>query len=361
MNIGTNIYTLRKEKGITQAQLAEKLGVSDQAVSKWETEQCAPDVSLFPLMAEYFGVSIDRLFGYHKRSYSEDIETIMKAADDSFNSYKEIEILRDGLKRYPNSPELKIYLAFSLSEVYRMSENESERQESVASAIRLCNEVTDTCGDLRQVDFALNMLCRIYCETGEFQKALDAVEKISVNGYLQRIVGKAKILQYRKEYGEHARFTEENMLDCFIIMDRLFELKRKSLVELRDYKTLLSWCRAHEKLLAVFDEGCEDFYVSHKVHVHETMAMAYRNLGDQESCLQELERLSSLLRFVKNNAKGEDYQFAVRNPLFFSSLTDPGSQEEFMTTFPLQAVFAKYDRYLEGNEQYILLKNSLHI
>ena len=47
MNIGINIYTLRKEKKITQAQLAEKLGVSEQAISKWENNQCAPDVSLF--------------------------------------------------------------------------------------------------------------------------------------------------------------------------------------------------------------------------------------------------------------------------------------------------------------------------
>ncbi len=38
MNIGTNIYTLRKEKKITQAQLAEKLGVSEQAISKWEND-----------------------------------------------------------------------------------------------------------------------------------------------------------------------------------------------------------------------------------------------------------------------------------------------------------------------------------
>ena len=72
MNIGTNIYTLRKEKKITQAQLAEKLSVSEQAISKWENDQCAPDVSLFPIIADFFGVSIDRLFGYHKRIFAPD-------------------------------------------------------------------------------------------------------------------------------------------------------------------------------------------------------------------------------------------------------------------------------------------------
>ena len=108
MNIGTNIYTLRKEKKITQAQLAEKLGVSEQAISKWENEQCAPDVSLFPIIADYFGVSIDRLFGYHMNSYADEVKAIMKAADDSMDTYKEIEIISEGLKKYPNSPDLKI-------------------------------------------------------------------------------------------------------------------------------------------------------------------------------------------------------------------------------------------------------------
>lgn len=103
MNIGTNIYTLRKEKRITQAQLAEKLGVSEQAISKWENDQCAPDVSLFPILADYFSVSIDRLFGYHINSYADEVNAIVKAADDSMDTYKEIEIISEGLKKYPNS------------------------------------------------------------------------------------------------------------------------------------------------------------------------------------------------------------------------------------------------------------------
>ena len=51
MSIGSNIYALRKAKKVTQAQLAEKIGVSEQAVSKWENDVCAPDVSLFPVIA----------------------------------------------------------------------------------------------------------------------------------------------------------------------------------------------------------------------------------------------------------------------------------------------------------------------
>ena len=62
MSIGENIARLRKEKGWTQAELGEKLGVSNQAVSKWESGMTMPDVMLLPTLADTFGIYIDELF-----------------------------------------------------------------------------------------------------------------------------------------------------------------------------------------------------------------------------------------------------------------------------------------------------------
>lgn len=62
MNIGNNIKQLRQQKNLTQKQVAEKLGVSSQAVSKWENNVNTPDIALLPEIAELFGVSIDALF-----------------------------------------------------------------------------------------------------------------------------------------------------------------------------------------------------------------------------------------------------------------------------------------------------------
>ena len=62
VNISKNIAYLRKQKGITQEQLAQALYISPQAVSKWETNTSFPDMQMLPLIAEYFGVSIDCLF-----------------------------------------------------------------------------------------------------------------------------------------------------------------------------------------------------------------------------------------------------------------------------------------------------------
>ncbi len=66
MNIGKNIKKLRVEKGITQEQLAAHLGITYQAISKWETEANTPDISMLPEIARYFGISIDALFGMYE-------------------------------------------------------------------------------------------------------------------------------------------------------------------------------------------------------------------------------------------------------------------------------------------------------
>jgi len=60
-SLGKKITELRKEKGIRQEEMAEKLGVSPQAVSKWENDISCPDIMLLPQIAEMLGVSVDEL------------------------------------------------------------------------------------------------------------------------------------------------------------------------------------------------------------------------------------------------------------------------------------------------------------
>lgn len=64
IKINEQIAFLRKQKGLTQEELANALGVTNQAVSKWESAQCCPDIQLLPDIAKLFDVSIDELIGY---------------------------------------------------------------------------------------------------------------------------------------------------------------------------------------------------------------------------------------------------------------------------------------------------------
>ncbi|MBR1780397.1 MAG: helix-turn-helix domain-containing protein [Oscillospiraceae bacterium] len=60
---GERIAAYRKAQGLTQEGLAQQLGVTNQAVSKWEGDQCCPDIMLLPALADVFGISLDELFG----------------------------------------------------------------------------------------------------------------------------------------------------------------------------------------------------------------------------------------------------------------------------------------------------------
>ena len=63
MTIGKRIAQLRKEKGLTQEELAVRMGVSPQAVSKWENDQTCPDISALPALSKLLGVTVDELLG----------------------------------------------------------------------------------------------------------------------------------------------------------------------------------------------------------------------------------------------------------------------------------------------------------
>lgn len=84
--LGIMIASLRKEQGLTQLELAEKMGVTDKAVSKWERDLSCPDVNTIPELAEVFGISVDELMQVKaasldggKKDITPMIHMIMKA------------------------------------------------------------------------------------------------------------------------------------------------------------------------------------------------------------------------------------------------------------------------------------------
>lgn len=83
LKLNERIMLLRKEKGITQEELAQALGVTNQAVSKWESAQCCPDIQLLPNIATFFDVSIDWLMGYRDTEISDNLPLLLRAAIDN--------------------------------------------------------------------------------------------------------------------------------------------------------------------------------------------------------------------------------------------------------------------------------------
>ena len=84
INIAKTITGKRKEKGITQDELASFIGVSKAAVSKWETGQSYPDIVLLPGLAAYFNISVDELIGYEPQMANEDIRKLYEELSNDF-------------------------------------------------------------------------------------------------------------------------------------------------------------------------------------------------------------------------------------------------------------------------------------
>lgn len=113
MKIGNKIRQMRKKAGYTQEQLAEKLGVTAQSISKWETEISMPDISLLPFIAEAFGISIDELFDLTIEQKIKRIQNRIEIEEElSEQTFKEYEsFLKAQLSEGKNRIEILSLLA----------------------------------------------------------------------------------------------------------------------------------------------------------------------------------------------------------------------------------------------------------
>ncbi len=362
MSIGTNISELRREMGLTQQQLAEKLGVSGQSVSKWENDVCAPDVAQFPQLAELFGVSIDRLYGF-RLADGEEARALIDRADKCETLEENIAMLKAGLEKYPNSPELKTALAtswLSLSLVRDHEEKREEAEKAREACIRLCRELIRSCGDRQRVDEAFDVLRRAYVYAGEYERALDCIERLSPEAWQLRIVGKAQVLMQRGDK-ELMRFGQRQIFTLWLTMDSLL-MMMVSVYYSQDARRALAFSEVREKLLSLFDLVCPDFYAPRKFMAADTWAKLQRALEDKEGCLAALRRQMALGLQCKAAAKLEDHHLATRNWIFFDQLKeDPEMQEDWMPIPNLPAHLEKYEGFLGDDEGFRSLKAEMEM
>lgn len=96
--ISSKIRSLRKGRGMTQEQLAEVLSVSAQSVSKWENNISAPDIELLPMIARYFGITMDEFFNYRLDALNYKERFIRFMADNGVLQFGTFS-LKSGRKR----------------------------------------------------------------------------------------------------------------------------------------------------------------------------------------------------------------------------------------------------------------------
>lgn len=190
LNIGNTIKELRKEKNLTQEQLAERLGISFQAISKWENNIALPDITLVPGIARVFGVTTDKLFAYNLKEIENEIEQICNSAYEfrESNPAKSREILEEGLKKYPENDILLNNLLY----VINYTENPDE-------TIRISNKLIERTS-ISDVKYdALRFLAYAYNAKGDTESAVDALEQIP-EIYFTKLSEMAFVLSGKPKY-----------------------------------------------------------------------------------------------------------------------------------------------------------------
>ena len=203
MNIGENILKMRKEKGITQEQLADVLCISAGAISKWETSASIPDIAMLPKIAGFFGVSIDKIFGFALTESDTPEEIIKKVkeltvefdydgmilkADDIqpiFKVDEAISILTDACIKFPNNYELKASLCqskhLSASRYINEPENYKKALQEVLDELHAVIKVNT---DKEINDKCYSIMGEIYLKFKEYDKAAETAKKYGVTNNL---------------------------------------------------------------------------------------------------------------------------------------------------------------------------------
>lgn len=184
IKIGEKIKELRKKADVKQEKFAEYLGVTAQAVSKWEVEGCYPDIELLPSIANFFNISIDELMCFDVVKNQEKIDMIIKQAgpDRKKNWYDGtiIEMLRNAVQEFPNNYDLLYCLARTLcftKEPYAFL-NEAEKQKNLRESISICTRILSDCADDNLRFRSLQVLAQAYKNIGEKEKAVETANRL---------------------------------------------------------------------------------------------------------------------------------------------------------------------------------------
>jgi len=244
LNLGNKIRELRASQKRTQEELATALGVTPQAVSRWEASGSYPDMELITPIAHYFGVSIDELFGNNSDRNKKIYEIVKKVneyylpgqTDDKY--FDEcISLLRGGLAEFPGDERLTLSLASALYEAGLRRHGQHfhyddkgylsyvhashEENEYWKEATKLCESIVAQTTNMERSAFATKILVDLYKNTGDTKTAKKYAETMPIMTFSRQ-----NMLKLATDGEEHSKQVSENLLimaksAAFCIVDKL--------------------------------------------------------------------------------------------------------------------------------------------
>ncbi len=208
ISLSENIRSLRKERKLTQEQLAEVLGVTTGAVYKWESGLSIPELDMIVSMADFFDISVDHLLGYKMRdnrldTLSERINIMLKSGNPEV-----INEVEKALKKYPYSFEV----VYGSAKVYLFIGSQSDDKEKLQKALELFYQALSLLPqntDPKINEFTIyGSIGDTYFVLGEREKGLEILKEHNIGGLFSDTIGTSlSVFQHR--YDEALPYLEE--------------------------------------------------------------------------------------------------------------------------------------------------------
>ena len=183
MKIAENIKQLRKQRALTQEQLAEALGVTVGAVYKWENGRSFPEIAMLMQLADLFGVSLDALVGFEAQNSTIDALEERIHGLQKEKRYDEAILEADkALLRYPND----FRIVYRAGEVYTVAGIERDNKNNLMRSIELFERSIlllsqNTDPEISEITIQ-NEIAQCYIVLGKHEKGLDILKKYNVGG-----------------------------------------------------------------------------------------------------------------------------------------------------------------------------------
>lgn len=260
IRIGENVKRLRKAKNVTQEQIAEVLGISVTAVSKWERNETYPDITLLFPLAHYFGVTLDELMGYDEERVQEEIAATLSMYRSLWltEPEKAREVIVKAYGDYPNDYLVMHYYMWNLAG--DMADNDTEtllaRKEEF---LTICDKILSGCTEETVRLNAWNMKAKLLHAEGKTEEALTIYSEKYPNWYDTRDQKKEQL--FAKDTPEFGLYLKQNMyeLACFATDKKMkdiwfcaecgLEEKVKKSLKLADALADMRVCTENEELL----------------------------------------------------------------------------------------------------------------
>jgi len=206
--IGETIKRIRRERDLTQEEVASHLGISFQSISKWERGDGYPDITMLPALANYFGISVDELLGMDELAQKGKYDEINKiwSENNKAGLHREnVNLMRQALKTFPNNALLLVQLSTSLE---KLDGTADEKRKYLRESLAVQEQILRYGEDSEVRGATLYNICFAYWKLGEYDKALEQARKLP-NLYKARENALVYFLQ-----GEEKRTVGDRRKSC---------------------------------------------------------------------------------------------------------------------------------------------------